>query len=420
MKERSGYPSSLLLGLLIVLLAGCAPIFDQRLTEPPKLSLNEERALGSRVFRVAVQELGGVYSDPDLQDYVTRLGRRIAHQSERPKLNWIFTIADRSLAGLYALPGGRVAITRGLVAELENGDELAALLAHAVAHAVDAPLAGRPTVSMVQSVAELKGVRKLPLKPERADQRLAEQLLSRQYPESEELTADRRARKYLQKANLSVSGLSVLKRWCDRTAGLSTWLKSEKGLTSQHSCSPARLLALPQESLHGGREDSSFQTVSARLKETSLGYDLFAQATRLEANGNRREALTTYLQAAAQAPDEPAILTGLGLAYLRADDLQSARTHLDRAVRLQPEYHRSLMGLGYALLFLDQPGKAMSNLQKSAELYPTTENLYLLAESYRRSNQPDKARKHYQIVVDHDRYGQFGRSASAALKEMKR
>lgn len=75
-----------------------------------------------------------VYHAPALATYLERLGKRLAARSSRPRLPWTFRIMDQDLISAYALVGGHVYVTRGLLAHLSNEAELAALLCHEIGH----------------------------------------------------------------------------------------------------------------------------------------------------------------------------------------------------------------------------------------------------------------------------------------------
>ncbi|RMG50473.1 MAG: peptidase M48 [Gammaproteobacteria bacterium] len=74
--------------------------------------------------------------DPELQDYVNRLGRWLALQSERPDLPWTFGVTDDADVNAFAMPGGYVLVTRGLFEILRNEAELAGVLSHEIGHVV--------------------------------------------------------------------------------------------------------------------------------------------------------------------------------------------------------------------------------------------------------------------------------------------
>ncbi len=76
----------------------------------------------------------GLYDDPLLQDYVQDLGMEIAAASERPGLPWSFKLLDDPSVNAFALPGGYVYVTRGLMSHLDSEAELAATIGHEVGH----------------------------------------------------------------------------------------------------------------------------------------------------------------------------------------------------------------------------------------------------------------------------------------------
>ena len=75
-----------------------------------------------------------VYDDADLQGYVQYVGARLAANSHRSNLNYTFTVVDSKEANAFALPGGHIFITRGLMAYLNFEAELAAVLGHEIGH----------------------------------------------------------------------------------------------------------------------------------------------------------------------------------------------------------------------------------------------------------------------------------------------
>lgn len=94
---------------------------------------DQEVALGDDL---ASGFLGAAPLDPDanLQRYVNRVGKWLAMHSERPDLPWTFGVVDTETVNAFAMPGGTVLITYGLVKRLNSESELAGALAHEIAH----------------------------------------------------------------------------------------------------------------------------------------------------------------------------------------------------------------------------------------------------------------------------------------------
>lgn len=124
----------LLLGLTVGLAAtSCAtnPATGRR--QLILMSEQEEIALG-RQSDAEIRQQMGVYEDRALQQYVDRIGQRLARQSYRPELPWTFTVVDEAAVNAFALPGGFIYITRGIMPFLRDEAELAGVLGHEIGH----------------------------------------------------------------------------------------------------------------------------------------------------------------------------------------------------------------------------------------------------------------------------------------------
>ena len=122
--------------LALPLLAGCetAPATGKSIFTGG-LSPEEEQKLGLQEHPKILQEFGGDYQeDPELTAYVTSIGNLLARTSELPNLNFTFTVLDTPIVNAFALPGGYIYITRGLMALAENEAEIAGVLAHEIGH----------------------------------------------------------------------------------------------------------------------------------------------------------------------------------------------------------------------------------------------------------------------------------------------
>jgi predicted Zn-dependent protease len=94
---------------------------------------SQEIAIGQQSALAAESQLGLV-NDPQLQDYVQRLGTQLAAASERPELPWTFRVLDEPAPNAFAAPGGYIFVTRGLLALMDNEAELVSVLGHEIGH----------------------------------------------------------------------------------------------------------------------------------------------------------------------------------------------------------------------------------------------------------------------------------------------
>ena len=90
-----------------------------------------------RMGREADQQITaslGLYDDSALQAYITQLGNRLAARSERPGLPWSFKVVDDPIVNAFALPGGFIYITRGIMVHFTSEAQLASVVGHEIGH----------------------------------------------------------------------------------------------------------------------------------------------------------------------------------------------------------------------------------------------------------------------------------------------
>jgi predicted Zn-dependent protease len=97
------------------------------------ISEAQEEAMGRRAHREILSKLG-YYKDAGLQAFVTRVGQRVLREAESSPFEFQFTVVDDPLVNAFALPGGYVYVTRGILAEINSEAELATILGHEIAH----------------------------------------------------------------------------------------------------------------------------------------------------------------------------------------------------------------------------------------------------------------------------------------------
>lgn len=135
MRRSTNFPvlTSLLLLSSILFSSGCAvnPVSGE--SDFVLLSEDQEIAIG-RENHAEIIKRYGLYKDQKLQDYIQSVGERLAAVSHRRNLIYRFTLLDSQEINAFALPGGYIYITRGLLAYLNNEAELAAVLGHEIGH----------------------------------------------------------------------------------------------------------------------------------------------------------------------------------------------------------------------------------------------------------------------------------------------
>ena len=426
--------SALLLWLCVAFVAGCTvnPVTGRNELALMNVSVEQEIQLGGKSYEQALQKMGGVYPDPALNAYVNRVGQRLASHSHRPELKYHFNVVNDSSPNAFALPGGFVAITRGLLVSMEDEAQLAAVLGHEIGHITArhsiqelqrSTLMGT-TVGLLGALAGGTGYSEL------LNQvgGLTANLLSKSYSREQEYEADRLSVDYLAGSGYSVQGAVELQNIFMQkleSGSNPTWIS---GLFRTHPFSRERLLAnksyiasryagnLSRE----GLDKIGYQRYVSSLDATREAYALFDQAQEEEASGQLETAIADYHKAIQKAPDHGLLLTGLGMAYLRNEDLVPARRYLLKAVTVDPGYYKSRMALGYIYLQNKQPTDAVQQLEASVKLLPTVEGTYLLGEAEEAQGHFPRARELYQAVVQADQNGKLGQAAAARLRSLSK
>jgi predicted Zn-dependent protease len=129
--------------------------------EPPRTvaarSVAEQR-IGDQSHPRILAQFGGEYRNARLQSYVNRIGARLAAQTEQPQGPWTFTVLDSPIVNAFALPGGYVYVTRGLIALANDEAELAGVIGHEMGHVTAAHSMRRQETATVAQVGVLAAV----------------------------------------------------------------------------------------------------------------------------------------------------------------------------------------------------------------------------------------------------------------------
>src|SRR2546425_356380 len=144
------------LAALAVFAAGCAvnPATGSR--QLTLVSESQEIALG-RDYDQQVAASIGIYADSGLQRYIQQFGARLAASSERPNLPWSFRVVDDPVVNAFALPGGFIYVTRGILAHLNSEAELAGVVGHEIGHVTARHSASQMTKQQLAQVGLVVG-----------------------------------------------------------------------------------------------------------------------------------------------------------------------------------------------------------------------------------------------------------------------
>ena len=289
-RAAPGVPRSILLFWVILALS---PLLGGCEINPETGSLNfntvapaEEEKIGAEAHRQVLAEFGGVYYDPPLSAYVDRIGKTMGEQSINRYFDYRFTILDSPTINAFALPGGYVYITRGLLALLGSEAELAGVLGHELAHVTAKHGAQRLSRMRAEErfCATFLCDFELPVLGDMATVGL--NLAFGGFTQDQELEADKLGIRYLGHAGYDphamTSFLNKLKAQSDldaETAGLTEEQRKGRGYSSTHPLTEDRV-ALSRELADG--EEVTVAVAAEGEREYLLNIDGLLY-------GNRRE-----------------------------------------------------------------------------------------------------------------------------------
>ena len=139
----------------LLLLAGCIKAPGTARDQVIFLSEEKEIALGVAAFRDVLRQ-ARLSANPEINEMVNRVGRRIAVAADKPEYHWEFAvIQDDQMVNAFALPGGKVAIFTGILKHAKNEDGLATVMAHEVAHALQRHGAERMSRGILDQIAQI-------------------------------------------------------------------------------------------------------------------------------------------------------------------------------------------------------------------------------------------------------------------------
>ncbi|HET6756657.1 MAG TPA: M48 family metalloprotease [Burkholderiales bacterium] len=187
------------LAALLLLLSSCAqnPVTGGH--DFVMLSAEQEIKAGQEADPQIRQQFG-VYEDAELQKYANEIGQMLAKASHRPDLDWHFTVLDSPDINAFALPGGYIYITRGILAYLNSEAELAAVLGHEIGHVTARHSVQQMSKAQAAGIAAVLGSILVPELRSAAGQQAINAIggaLLAGYGREDELEADRLGAQYL-------------------------------------------------------------------------------------------------------------------------------------------------------------------------------------------------------------------------------
>ncbi len=378
--------------------------------------------VGERAFPFARQAAGGdLTALPDLAAYVARVGRGVAAASDHPDLPWDFVVIDNPVPNAWALPGGKIAVHRGLLTRLDSEAALAAVLAHEVVQAEGR----RDLGGMERELWFRMGTTGVAASGDRDDlvvgaARLGPVLAQKAYAPEEEIAADRETLRIVAKAGydpgVAVALLEAFARF--DANGDPAWraglLAAEPITEARVAAARAALADLPAEGVIG---EEAYADAVAPLVALDPAYDRLTDGERALAKGDADAALSAARDALDHGPDEPRFHVLEGRALLALGRPGEAVPTLDDAVKLGSGSYLPWLVRGEARHAAGDDAGAREDLMHSLTLLPTDTAHLELGRIDLAQGHPDEGKRHLRAAQEAG--GPAGKAAGETLARME-
>jgi predicted Zn-dependent protease len=400
--------------LSVGLVSGCSenPVTGQ--SEFSLVSAQQEVAIGEQNYQPSVQAQGGRYRvDSELTTYVSGVGQKLAAVSDRPKLPYEFLVLNNDVPNAWALPGGKIAINRGLLLHLQDESQLAAVLAHEIVHAAARHSANQMTQGALLGIGS-QVISEVSRDSEYAPlialgTNLSAAAWQARYGRQHELDSDRYGMEYMARAGYDPQGAVELQQ---TFVALSKDRRQDflSGLFASHPPSQERVAA------NRARNKAAYERATAQLRKDREAYELHQQATAALAQKSVDKALSLTEQAIRKQGRENHFWETKAHIHGLKKQPDLAMQAYDRAISLYPEYFSPHLGRASLHQAQKNHRAAKADLLTSQRWLDTPVTNYLLGQTSLELGERQEAQRYFQIAASAG--GEVGQAAQQQLERM--
>ncbi|HEU4532369.1 MAG TPA: M48 family metalloprotease [Steroidobacteraceae bacterium] len=405
---------------LILFLAGCGvnPVTGKK--ELQFVGEGTEIKIGEEQYVPARQTQGGDFVvEPEVTTYVQSVGNRLAQVADR-KLPYEFVVLNSSVPNAWALPGGKIAINRGLLTQLNSEAELAAVLGHEIVHSAarhGARSMERGMLLQGAMVALSIGVHD----NEYANMivggaMLGANLISTKYGREAELESDHYGMNYMKRAGYDpAAAIDLQKTFVKLSEGRrQNWLE---GLFASHPPSEERVAKNAETAAtlgtggDYGRE--RYGQSMASLRKLEPAYKKYDEGVEALRKGNAAAAQSLAQEAIKLEPREAKFHELMGDVELSRKNTQGALPHYQAAIDRNPGYFKPHLQVGIAKFQSGDRAGARAGLERSMQLLPTAPGAYFMGKLAQDAGDLQTAVKYFQMAASSN--SEVGKASSREL-----
>lgn len=414
--------------IAMFLVQGCAvnPVTGKR--EITLVSEASEIQMGEQNYAPMQQSQGGQYDvDPALTAYVLKIGDRLVEATHSALVNdrqlpYEFVVLNSSVPNAWALPGGKIAVNRGLLTELDSEAELAAVIGHEIVHAAARHTAQRIERSQFLQVV-LVGTAVATSDSSYGDiamggASVVSQALNQAYGRGDELESDKYGMRFMSIAGYDPQGAVTLQQTFVRLSeGHETdWIN---GLFASHPPSKERVEANRRTAAElppGG--ELGVERYREAMKQTMAAkpaYDLYDEGRKALGEDKPEVAMSKAEEAIKLFPREANFYALRGDARIKQEKYDAAVGDFNDAIERRDSFFYYYLQRGRLYEEIGSYDKAVKDLERSNEMLPTGPAYFSLGNIAAKRGDTNAAIENYRKVA-----GGQGELALAAQKELVR
>jgi len=417
--------STAVTALVLVFLAGC-------ITDPVTgskrfgfdMSEESEIAMGAQYAPSFKSQYEGPYPDKEIGRYCENIVLEMAKSSHRPKLPWNFTILNSSEVNAFALPGGTVCITRGLLYRLDNEAQFAGVMGHEIGHVShrhSVKQQSDQTLYSILVIAAAVGVEAADVKYGKeivGAGALGGQLMLLSFSRGQESQSDERGVEYAYENGYDPRELAgvfeLFKELKEESGGSSppVWLSThpldDNRIDEVHDLVKERY---PQVRKTKGRglivTTPEWERLMTKLREQQKVYDDYDEAAKGLSKAikqNDRAALGDVLSrlesCERRLPDHALLVSSTGVVHYYLNDWSAAKRQFERAISLQGDLFEPRYFLADISLKEKNTARAVQHGEVAKKLWPHHPGpYYLLGRAYDSKSDVANAIGNYEGVL---------------------
>ncbi|MFT5420878.1 MAG: putative Zn-dependent protease [Candidatus Endobugula sp.] len=408
------------LTLCMAILSGCGTNPVTGKNQVTLMSQDQEIALGKQQYSPSQQSQGGAYLvDNRVNAYVNRIGQSLAKHSAQPNLPYDFVVLNNDVPNAWALPGGKIALNRGLLVLLEDEAQLAAVLGHEIVHAAarhSAEHAATSTgIQILTAILQTQTDNNL----YRQGAALGGGAVQAHYGRENELESDYYGINYMVAEGYDPHGAVELQQIFLRLSqdrGKASWLDP---LFASHPPSAERVRknqARANQLPKGKRNKAAFQTAISRILKDKPAYKLHQDALATARKEDWNKALSLTNQAIKKQSKEARFHITRGRLLDQKDNNKMAIKAFDQAIKLEPNYFSGWLYRGLTHQKIKLHTSAEKDFLASNQLLETQTANYNLGEIALQKNQRQLAINYYRRAAKGG--GEVAKAAAGKLKKL--